>query len=241
MSRLLASLVSLGLLGVATTASAAPADYERGYDLELQRAAIDLHIGLAVATPRGVSAWGDNLTIELDPDGIDAIEQGDLEGTLLQDCDDVGLPAEVCEPVAAAIAESVATFNNALIDAVPVFAEFDVGSWGWVSNLFGLYPMTGSHETVDGTEAEWGYVLNDGAATFLSGGLALNGGGIQGSLACADVSGALVSGGFGGAGSKLDADFLADRELMCLGAVEGLVVAGTIGFAFGGVLDGLGQ
>ena len=235
------ALVTLAVLASATTAVAAPANYERGYDLTLTDAAIDLHIGLAVATEKGATAWGDNLTVKLDEDGVDAAEQADVEAELLDACTDVGLPVEVCDPLATSIAASVASFNNALVGAVPVFAEFDVGSWGWVSSLFKLHPMLGSHETGDGALSDWSYVLNDNNGTFLSGGLALNGGGVQGNLACADVSGALISGGFSSAGTVLDADFIADRELMCLGAVEGIVVAGTIGLAFGGAVDGLGQ
>ena len=222
-------------------AQAAPADYERSYDLDLFRAAIDLHVGLAMATPRGATAWGDYLTVELDPDGIDEIEQADLEAELTDGCTDAGLPEAVCAPLAENIAAAVAAFNNGLTEAVPVLVELDVGSWGWVSSVFGLYPMVGTHETVAGDAADWGYVVNDNNGTFLSGGLALNAGGVAGSLACADVSAGLISGGFGSGGTVLDADFVADRELMCIGAVEGLVVAGTIGLAFGGILDGLAR
>ena len=154
---------------------------------------------------------------------------------------DAGLPEPGCAPLAANIAAAVAAFNNGLTEAVPVLVELDVGSWGWVSSVFGLYPMVGSHETIAGDVADWGYVVNDNNGTFLSGGLALNAGGVAGSLACADVAAGLISGGFDSGGTALDADFVADRELMCIGAVEGLVVAGTIGFAFGGILDGIAQ
>lgn len=241
MSRLITSLATLALLGAAAPAQAAPADYERPYDLVLADAAIDLHMGLAVGTAKGAAAWGDNLTIALDPDGIDAVEQAEQELVIFDGCASAGLPEPVCALLASNIAATVAAFNNALVDAVPVYAEFDVGSWGWLSSIFGLYPMTGLHETSNGDVGSWGYVLNDKNGTFLSGALALNGGGVQGSLACADVAGALISGGFTSGGDALDADFLADRELMCLGAVEGLVVAGTIGLAFGGSMEGLAQ
>ena len=240
MPRTLATLVILSAL-TAGAADAAPANYERGYDLTLGKAAIDLHIGLAVATPQGTAAWGDKLTVWLDPDGIDAAEEADLAFDLTDACADAGLPEAACAPLVTNIVGSVVTFNDALIGAVPVFAEFDVGSWGWASVLFKLYPMFGSHETLDGTVSAWNYILNDNNGAFLAGGLALNGGGVQGSLACADVSGALVSGGFWSAGALLDADFVADRELMCLGAVDGLVVAGTVGLAFAGAVDGIGQ
>ncbi len=241
MSRLITSLATLSILASAGVAQAAPADYERGYTIGLFRAAIDLHVGLAVATPRGAAAWGDHLTVELDADGIDAAEQAAFQTDLTDGCMDAGLPEGVCAPLAENIAAAVAAFNNGLVEAVPVLVDLDVGSWGWVSSVFGLYPMVGTHETLGGDVVDWGYVVNDNSGTFLSGGLALNAGGVAGSLACADVSAGLISGGFSSGGTVLDADFVADRELMCIGAVEGLVVAGTIGFAFGGILDGLAK
>jgi hypothetical protein len=154
------------------------------------------------------------------------------------------LPAAVCGPLAVSLAGGIADFNDALLDLIPVYAAFDVGSWGWLSALTGLYPMVGLHEYDDGGAETWSYVLNnnDGptAGDFAAVGLALNGGGLADGIACADVSAAAIQGAFPSPGAPgVSADFVADRELACVGGVEGFVVAGTVGLAFGGTVVGL--
>jgi len=240
------ALLALPLTLLATDALAGqsqPASaWERDLPLVLDEAAIDLHIGLAGATARGATAWGANLTLPLAADGFSAAEEIALAAQLQADCEGTGLPAVVCAPIADGLTASIVDFNDTVVEAVPTYVAFDVGSWGWGSLLTGLYPMSGQHEYADGSEATWSYVLNnnDGAAgTFAAAGLALNGGGVTQGLACADVSGALITGSFPGvAVDGIDAQFLADRELACIGGAEGIVVAGTVGLAFGGFVSG---
>jgi|GEM_PF-3665290 len=247
MNRTLSLLVPLSLL-IAGSAQGAQlqsaTDWERDLPLSLSSAAIDLHIGLAGATERGTAAWGDRMQFDLDLDGVSEDEEFLLAAALADQCETAGLPPALCAPLADGIASSLADFNGALLDLVPEYVAFEVGSYGWVSAWTGLYPMTGVHEYGDGSEQSWAYMLNNNTGAdegaFVATGLSLSGGAVSDGLACADVSGALIAGSFPSVnGPGVTADFLADRELACVGGAEGVVVAGTVGLTFGGTVVGV--
>ncbi len=220
-------------------------DFAGNYSLEAAEAAINVHVGLAAVGPDGQpQTWAGQVGFALDVDGIDEDEAADIHAELFDACTDAGLPAGACSNAAEVIAEAVVDLNQAALDLLPESLRLAVGSWGWVSNWFGLYPAYGKH-----TGPENSFVLtyllnnNDGAAhgDLLSGALSVNGFASNASTwACVDVSAGVIAGNIDQHGGfALEADFLVDRELACVANLGGgYGIAGTIGIAYGGVLTG---
>jgi hypothetical protein len=231
---------ALALAGQGTPA----ADFDGAYDLEVTSAAINLHIGLAITTPTGGGAWGNGITVPLDPDGVSDDEAEALEAELLAQCEPTVLPEELCADLAILIVDAVVDFNNAVVYVLPEAAELTVGSFGWISKIFGLYPAAGTHQPVVGDPYDIAYLLNNNDdvhhGDLLSGGFGIAGfGGGQGWL-CADAGVALAAAQIDQPdGFSVEAGFIVDRELLCAAVLgEGVGVAGTIGLAFGGTLIG---
>ena len=219
--RLLILALGVAVPGAAAASQNTPArDFAGEYAVAPTAAAFDLHLGLAAVTPDGTQTWGGRLSVALDVDGIDEAEADAIEDDLFASCSKPGLPDEVCDEAAAVITDAIVDLNDSALDLLPTALRMNVGSWGWVSNWFGLYPATVQHEAAAQTFT-LGYLLNnnDGAAhgSLLSAGLALNGFASNSSnWICADVSLAAIVGGIDQpAGFELDADFIADRELAC--------------------------
>ena len=245
MLRTLIIAIALTIPSLAVAGQATPAtDFEGSYDLEVTSAAINLHIGLALASPEGGGVWGNGVTVQLDPDGVDEDEAAELELELLALCEPTVFPEEVCADLAVLIVDAVVDFNNAVVHVLPEAAELTVGSFGWVSRIFGLYPAAVSHQPVVGDPYDIGYLLNNNDdahhGDLVSGGIGIAGfTGGQGWL-CVDAGIGLAAANIDQPdGFSVEAGFIVDRELLCAAVLgDGVGVAGTIGLAFGGTLVG---
>lgn len=245
MLRTLILTTALLLPALAMAGQATPADdFEGSYDMEVTSAAINLHLGLAIVGPTGGGVWGDGLTIPLDADGVSEEEAAALEAELIDLCGATGLLEEYCIEAAIVIVEAVTDFNNAVVGVLPDVVEITVGTFGWISRVFGLYPAGGIHTPTLGGPYNIGYLLNnnDGVhhGDLLSAGFGIAGAaGGQGWL-CADAGVGLAAAHVDQpAGFTVEAAFIVDRELICAAALgEGYGLAGTIGLAFGGTLVG---
>lgn len=232
------------LLGATSAAHAGQShsagDFQGTYDLVCEQANFTLHFDLAgIIGGRGGNFHAD-MSVTL-PCEQDAPEIATIAADVRDRCLAANFPAWACVDLESQAAEALAG-TAALVPNRVDLTVFNLSDW-IAKYITGIYPARGAHTFDDGRKLSWNYLLdnNDGwnSGHIFMVAMTVFDGIMRGHVGCATAAIGGIDGHIRRSdGFSVDASFLVDGGLYCVGVSGTDVVFGNIGLAFHGEVSG---
>ncbi len=241
---MLANLLTFALISpVHAAQSHNPKDFDNTYEVECLQSELGLSVGLAIFTGEGAWATGAG---SVSPLSCEVVIEGDVTWTAWYDevADEcpAWLDASICDDIASGLAEFRADISNDMLAQIPGTVDFTVrGTNNFWNKLLGVYPVGVTFNYDDGPESGTFLINNNDGASYgdFLGAAATAGLGASEWLICGAGSLSVVTGQVDrGTPFTHESTWDTGAELVCATGTEGLIIAVSVGIAYGADLDG---